>query len=118
MDYAKYQIKPRENLIPCPRKPSLTTNRPNEAECQAYTVALKAYEIARKAYQAQWAELQKESHRLDAAFKADAIKECGLEGHPKADKAFSMAWDRGHSAGLPEVYMNLEELADLLLSEP
>lgn len=115
MDYEKYKSKHHDNMPICPRKPRLTSNRPNEAECQAYAADLKAYTIAKEAYNAQWAEINKERQQLDAAFKADALKECGLEGHPKADKAFSMAWDRGHSGGLPEVYGYLEELAELLL---
>lgn len=48
-------------------------------------------------------------------FRADAIEAVGLKGHPKADMAYSMAWSRGHSSGLTEVLINLDELAELLL---
>lgn len=48
-------------------------------------------------------------------FSADAIDYCGLKGHPKADKAFSMAYDRGHSSGYSEILQELERLAELLL---
>lgn len=47
-------------------------------------------------------------------FKADALEEVGLTNHPKADKAYELAWSRGHSSGFAEVLFELEELADLL----
>jgi hypothetical protein len=60
-------------------------------------------------------EHHQETYRLEAMFKADALDETGLTGHPKAEKAWALAWDRGHSSGLYEVLGNLQELADLLL---
>lgn len=47
-------------------------------------------------------------------FKINLLDFVGLLGHPKAEKAFQIAWDRGHSAGLNEVLLELEELADLI----
>ena len=48
-------------------------------------------------------------------FSADAIEYCGLKGHPKADKAFAMAYEKWHSSGYYEVLQELESLAELLL---
>lgn len=62
--------------------------------------------------QKEWAE---EERRLRDLFKKDALEEVGLTGHPKANKAFEMAWDRGD--GYREVMVELEELAELLLDE-
>lgn len=61
----------------------------------------------------------RENQRLEAKFKADALYDVGLQGpngqgHPKADKAFALAWDHGHSSGFSEVYNYLQELAELL----
>lgn len=53
--------------------------------------------------------------RFSEAFKKEALKELGLENHPKAEKVFDLAWERGHSQGYTEVYLELQELADLLL---
>lgn len=47
-------------------------------------------------------------------FKFAALTDCGIADHPKADRAFSMAWDRGHSSGYYEVLQNLEDLSQLL----
>ena len=47
-------------------------------------------------------------------FATDAIEFVGLTGHPKADKAYSYAYDRGHSSGHGETLSYLEELVDLI----
>jgi hypothetical protein len=53
-----------------------------------------------------------------AEFKADALKYAGLKHHEKAEKAWYMAYERGHSGGYQEVLSELLELADLLLGSP
>ena len=48
-------------------------------------------------------------------FKYACFHDVGLEyGTAPSEKAFEMAWSRGHSSGLHEVYYNLEELTELL----
>lgn len=55
-------------------------------------------------------------YRLErVAFRYDALLATDLLAHPKAEKAWNMAWDRGHSGGLEDVYWELREIADLLL---
>ena len=56
-----------------------------------------------------------EGYRLRQMFKADAIEEAGLKGHPKAEKAYKLAYERSHSHGYIAVMVDLEELADLIL---
>ncbi len=48
-------------------------------------------------------------------FKTDALEDVGLTGHPKADKAYNLAWEQGHASGLHDVYCHLQSLAELLL---
>lgn len=55
-----------------------------------------------------------ESKNLERQFKVDLADELGLTGHPKFDKLFEIAWDRGHSSGFQEVYNEAQELAELL----
>lgn len=88
-----------ENKHPYPDRVSKRTGTPEQHE---------AYKIARNAYNA-------ETRRLEDEFKADALEETGLAGHPKADKAYDLAWSHGHGSGLHEVLGWLEEYADLLL---
>jgi hypothetical protein len=59
-------------------------------------------------------EYRDEKNRLLQLFKFAALTYCGIEKHLKADKAFEMAWSRGHSSGYYEVLQELEELAELL----
>lgn len=56
-----------------------------------------------------------ELERLEqTVFKIDALVTLGIENHPKADRAWKMAWDRGHASGLVDVYLELKELCELL----
>ena len=47
-------------------------------------------------------------------FKQELIADFGVDGNDKANLLFDKAWDRGHSAGLHEVYGEFEELVDLI----
>jgi len=95
-------------------EPFSSTRPPNYcSECgeplaDEYNAKIEQYKELKKQYNEQ-------TDRLEELFKADALEECGLTGHTKADKAYSMAWERGHSDGLMHVYYELEELAELLL---
>lgn len=51
-----------------------------------------------------------------AEFKADALREVGLEGHPGADRAFALA-DKLAGKGLSDVLRLLEGIAGLLLED-
>lgn len=64
------------------------------------------FEIKRKEY-------VEEDKRLFNEFKRDALDYVGLLNHEKADRIFDKAWEKGHSGGLHEVFMNLEDLAEL-----
>ena len=50
----------------------------------------------------------------NAEFYNDVLTKLGLINHPKAGKAFQIAWDN-HANGYRDVYHNLSKLADLLL---
>ena len=56
-----------------------------------------------------------EQSKQNDLFRRDALEYCDLADHPKADRAFGYAWDRGHSSGLYEVVQYLEEIAGILL---
>ena len=47
-------------------------------------------------------------------FREEALIDLGILNHPKADKAFQLAWDAGHSGGYSEVYNYLLDYAELL----
>lgn len=58
---------------------------------------------------------QAEGKQLFAEFKHDALMAVGLSGHPKAEQAWGMAWDDGHSEGYHRVLEILYDLAELML---
>lgn len=78
--------------------------------CFEYIKKYEAFVAAKKAW------LQ-DCVRLEELFKHDALVQVRLADHPKREKAYAMAWEEGHSYGLYEVYLNLEKLAELLLSD-
>ena len=88
MDYSKY-----ENHLPYPTGP----RTPERIAGQ------RAY--------------NEETRRLTDLFKADLIEEYGMTGHPRANRAFDIAWERGHSSGYSEVAIYFGELAELLVEE-
>jgi hypothetical protein len=47
-------------------------------------------------------------------FKADLFEEFGVTGNPKADKAYHIAWEHGHSSGFSEIYNFFSDLVELI----
>jgi hypothetical protein len=47
-------------------------------------------------------------------FKEDLCKAHGVEGNPKADLCFNLAWEHGHAAGLSEVEGYFSEFVELI----
>jgi len=76
------------------------------AEMSSYFLE-EDYNAQRKAY-------TQEETRLHAEFDQDVFEEFGVVGHPKAAKAMSLAWDRGHSEGFDRVYEEFAELVELI----
>ncbi len=56
---------------------------------------------------------RRDSARLMTQFKQDLFDEFDVGGH-KAEKAYELAWERGHSSGFYAVYDEFEELIDLI----
>jgi hypothetical protein len=68
---------------------------------------LEAWRAARIAYDA-------ELKRRNEEFKADLFEEHSVTGHPKAEKAFQLAWRYGHSSGLGEIANYFDDLVELI----
>lgn len=103
-----------ENKLPYPRKPNggIVLNAKDTA---AFLKAFKAYDAALVDYHAAREAYIVENGQIYAQFKADVLAELGLTDHPKAEKLFGMAWDRGHSEGYASVLSVAEDYADLLV---
>lgn len=97
-----------------PKKPYLAKGH-TSIQALEYAEELVVYEQEIEKYKKEMAKYRQKQNECHAQFRKDALEYAGIDAmHPKADRAFSMAWDRGHSSGLHEVVQNLEELAELL----
>jgi hypothetical protein len=134
MDFTKYQNTKYcpahlSASAPCPgcgKSVKLTVEKSHFEKKVVFTAIDKfcsecGYRIAELATKRQY-EYQEaidayrmEESRLSAAFVNDAIEAVGLKDHPKAGKAFSFAWELGHSAGYSEVFSYLQSIAEVLL---
>jgi hypothetical protein len=111
MDFNKY--KNQLPYPPRPAKPTLPKN-PTPEDYRKHADNLEAYEKVEMEWLKEMDKYHAEQCRLESLFKADALAEVGLTNHPKADKAYGLAWKNGHSGGYSEVYYCLLDYAELL----
>ena len=57
---------------------------------------------------------QQENGRLRNLFRSDLEETYGVAGHKKKDILWALAWERGHSSGLTEVFVCYDEMVQLL----
>jgi len=76
--------------------------------------ALTAWKVGSHKYRLEREMYLTKQREIDAAFKADLLAEHRLTGHPKADLAYRMAEEEGHSEGLEMVAQIFSELAELM----
>jgi len=116
MDFDRYK-----NGMPWPQKKEYVNPKVEEVE-EHFVGTIRQIEAARadaiERGEAEYKEARRaygaETARLEAQFKADLEEETGLQNHPKKDKLYAKAWERGHSGGLSEVYNEYLDLSDLL----
>lgn len=68
-----------------------------------------------EAYKAALEEYRLDELRLKQTFKRDLEDEYDTYSHPKAQKLFDMAWERGHAKGHQSIAAEYAELAELLI---
>lgn len=56
----------------------------------------------------------KKAADIHEEFKNDLFEEFGVANNPKREKAYSFAWEHGHSNGYEEVYHYFSEIVDLI----
>ncbi len=55
-----------------------------------------------------------EIHKLHEEFVNDLFENFNVMNNPKKDKAFALAWEKGHANGLEEVYNEFYDLVELI----
>ena len=96
-----------------PAKPRLGLKHSSE-EALMYAEELKDYEIRILQYKEKKKAFYSVERKLHELLKEECLKECGIADHPNADKAWSIAYQRGHSEGFEAVLYELEELSPLM----
>lgn len=78
--------------------------------------SFKAVQLEYEAEKRKERELARAKERDQIVqFRAKLEDDCGIQHtHPKADLLFSIAWNRGHSAGMQEVEGIYYELVELI----
>lgn len=109
-----------KNALPYPSRPmmpALLSKRGGDlsaAEMARLPTAKAEYEAAKAAYDEAKAAYNAEDARLHTAFREALEAEYGMAGHPKADKLYSKAWEKGHSSGFGEVANEYDDLVELV----
>jgi len=113
-DFGKYK-----NTDPYPEKPKKPRlqdqSRARAKDYREMADQVEEWEKKEQEFIAVYTAWREKQIRLDAKFKEDALRDVGLEGHPKAEIIWTKAWEDGHSAGRHEVYMRLESYAEIVL---
>jgi hypothetical protein len=52
--------------------------------------------------------------KLHEEFVNDLFENFNVMNNPKKDKAFALAWEKGHANGLEEVYNEFYDLVELI----
>lgn len=82
------------------------------SECGADIQEAKAFHF--KAIQEEKDAYQEETIRVNALFKQDVFDDLGISDNPKRELLWSKAYERGHSAGMHEVYLIADDLVELI----
>lgn len=96
-----------------PAKPRLRPHHTAE-DAKQYADHLTNYEATMIIYKKKKKAFQSVERKLYELLKEECLKECGIADHPKADKAWNMAWQKARSEGFEAVLYELEELAPLM----
>jgi predicted nucleic acid-binding protein len=112
LDFDSYKVSMEYPSQPV--KPSLDVRNMTPNKCRKLGEDLEMYEakmVEWKKNVSLWRQAQRD---MEAQFKADVLEENGLTGHPKADKVFEMAWERGDK-NFSDVAFYVADLAELVL---
>jgi hypothetical protein len=81
---------------------------------EEYPNALIQEILDEDAYKAQRKKYTDESAKLHEEFVNDLFENFNVTDNPKRIKCFELAWEKGHSNGLEEVYNEFYDLVELI----
>jgi hypothetical protein len=74
----------------------------------------EALENYKNEIRAKRQKYHEEQSKIDNEFKLALFKDYSVEKHPAREKAFSMAWSRGHAEGYGSIEYEFSELVELI----
>lgn len=87
---------------------------PTPEQLRLYADEVEQWEESMREYELEVARYRRAEGDSQRRFQNDILRECGLEGHPKADDVCTLAWEEGHSEGYSGVALWVRKLADLV----
>jgi hypothetical protein len=79
-----------------------------------YPNALIQEVLDEEGYKAHKKQCGEEAHKLHEEFVNDLFETFNVTDNPKRFKCFELAWEKGHSNGLEEVYNEFYDLVELI----
>lgn len=110
------EAEERARSFPYPEMPK-PPNREGYKTGREYGKAVGDYEEAKAAMRIARTAWNTGQAEAEEWFKAELAKILRLEGHPKFDALYRIAWQEGHSSGFSEVANYADTLAELLREE-
>ncbi len=81
---------------------------------KAHPEATVVKEFNKETYFESQKAYNKESGKLLDEFRKDLFEEFGVTDHPKVDRVYQIAWEKGHAHGLSEVYIEFSDIVELI----
>ena len=81
---------------------------------EEYPNALIQEVLDEDAYKAQRKQYTDEEFNLQVQFQNDLFENFNVSNNPKRFKCLELAWEKGHSNGLEEVYNEFYDLVELI----
>lgn len=107
----KYEETVRDLIYPT--KPIKPTEKDYKSHT-AYGEALDEWEVEKAKWLSLVDDYRSANERINQSFKAEILAALDIANHPKADKLWEMAHERGHSGGYYEIAQEAERLVELL----
>ena len=109
-DYITFYVYDRGEVVYC----GTCINRPVSKLKEDYPNAVIQQVLDEEAYKAHLNEYHAETTRLDEEFQNDLFEDFDVSDNPKRFKCFELAWERGHSSGVGDVYNCFGDLVELI----
>lgn len=111
MEIEQYRNKLKHPSLPT--KPMLS-NKATAEDYRKHADKLEQYDRDLTKYKAEKDAYGDEEAKQLALFKQDLFEELEIADNPLRNKLYSLAWERGHSGGLNEIYYEASVLAQLI----